>query len=94
MLTEEEVIKRSIRWYVIAGVTKEIDGQAKSASIYSKASAYLDVLNLPWHKECGNKCRENLQEYADILSIKYINSNEKNLQLFMDENIDLNKWYN
>jgi len=93
MLNEATVIERAIRWYAIAKVAqKEVHNN--SAVSFGKASAYMDVLSLPWEKVCGDQCRVNLMEYATKLANAFMMVNDDRICLasYLDEHVKLNYW--
>jgi hypothetical protein len=93
MLTSDTVTKRAITWYAIAQVTLSKNGSMQASGCFSKASAYLDVLNLPYHKCCGKKCAENLREYAEKLAFDFMKSGDVCVNTYLGDNIDINKYF-
>jgi len=92
MLNESTVLTRAITWYVLAEVSAH-NGHPSTSGVYSKASAYLDVLDLPYHKCCGDKCSDNVIEYASRLATAYLNQNGiPPLNTYIEENINLCYW--
>jgi hypothetical protein len=98
MLSYDEVLKRAITWYVLATYN---EGHPNNSTAYSKAHAYIDVLNLPYHKCCGIKCAENLKEYAKGLAYGYktfeiIHDHNPPIMIneYIRERLDLNFWDN
>ena len=89
MLDQVNVLERAIRWRAIATVAvlnKEIGA---GATAFAKESAYIDVLNVPWHKQEGVLTRESIQGYADGLATKFILESGNNLMQFLDDNVKL-----
>ena len=90
MLAEYTVKERAITWYAIA-VLSNLEGNHETGS-FCKASAYLDVLNIPWNK-CNGPCnRESFQEYATGLALDYVDLNDilgyDNFNQYLKDTID------
>jgi hypothetical protein len=92
MLTEKQVLIRSIRWYTL-GIDATYTKDTKSNGYgYIKASAYMDVLQWPYSEYRGNvNNRDTIQRASAELHNSFIASSLNDLSLgeFMDDNITL-----
>ena len=94
MLDQETVLKRAITWQALGEWLVLTKNHTKSAYPFSKASAYMDVLDLPHSRQCGVECIENLTAYAKQLAEEFLRSGDSDLNQFLDESINLNYYAN
>jgi hypothetical protein len=71
MLSEKRIRELSIRWYFLALVAQK-ESAEKAAPIFSKAHAFIYVLNLPSDISCGKKSEDGLKLYAEKLLAQWL----------------------
>jgi hypothetical protein len=66
MLSESRVRELAIRWYFLALLAQK-ESAKKAAPIFSKAHAFIYVLEFPSDISCGKKSEDGLKLYAEKL---------------------------
>jgi hypothetical protein len=85
MLSEQRIRELAIRWYFIA-LNGQHDNHEQAHVVFSKANAFIHVLDYPSDINCSKKSTDGLKAYAKSLFDKWL------VDLESDPSLVINLW--
>jgi hypothetical protein len=86
MLSEIRVRELAVRWYFIALHCEATHDSGKAAPVFSKAHAFIMVLDLPSSISCGKLSDDGLKKYVKVLLEKW------QIDSVGDETLSVGSW--
>ncbi len=88
MLSESKVRELAIRWYFLA-LKAQHENSKSAPQLFSKAHAFIHVLDLPADIQCGKKSQDGLKTYCKALLAQWGTAPDDNIVAWLNSNVKL-----